>query len=322
MEDKSRRAVRSATSRVGSVCSGSAGDRAAIHALVVALFVAYPSVGEAYCRTRHSGPQVSSCPERCSEDGPALFWGTRELRYAFDEAGFPELDDDELRATIQASFDSWASASCGGAYTGLLFTAEPEPVSLTSRQKERSQTSAHDAQDNVIAYLEEDEWRELNLGSHAYALTLVRSDASGEIHGADILFNGGQGPLGNCPEQGCQGTPWKNDLANVATHEAGHFLGLSHSDVPRAAMYCSAPQGETLKRHLDADDVAGLCAIYPPAPEATKYRLEVSPGCTLLAPEPSHPYALLGLSWGALVLTVRRGRRCKRTKGPLQGSST
>jgi uncharacterized protein (TIGR03382 family) len=64
------------------------------------------------------------------------------------------------------------------------------------------------------------------------------------------------------------------DLQNTLTHEAGHFIGLAHdcgSDVgitctpafASVTMYPNAPPGETQKRTLSPDDVAGVCDIYP-----------------------------------------------------------
>ncbi len=72
------------------------------------------------------------------------------------------------------------------------------------------------------------------------------------------------------------------DLQNTVTHEAGHFLGLAHpcgdpgtpacntplpagETVPYAdrTMYPVTEIGDTRKRVLSADDVAGVCAIYP-----------------------------------------------------------
>ncbi len=63
------------------------------------------------------------------------------------------------------------------------------------------------------------------------------------------------------------------DLQNTMTHEAGHFLGLAHPcegarctvqpELRPYTMYPSTGPGETEKRTLHADDVAGLCAIYP-----------------------------------------------------------
>ena len=74
------------------------------------------------------------------------------------------------------------------------------------------------------------------------------------------------------------------DLQNTVTHEAGHVVGLAHpcgdpgtpacnaelppwEIVPYAerTMYPSTTLGETSKRALSPDDVAGVCAAYPVA---------------------------------------------------------
>jgi hypothetical protein len=48
------------------------------------------------------------------------------------------------------------------------------------------------------------------------------------------------------------------DLYSVALHEAGHALGLGHSDVPGAVMYPYYRLATTLA----SDDIAGIQALY------------------------------------------------------------
>ena len=54
------------------------------------------------------------------------------------------------------------------------------------------------------------------------------------------------------------------DLQTVFAHELGHVLGLAHSEERAATMYATYNPGTTGQGELEADDRAGLCAIYLP----------------------------------------------------------
>lgn len=52
------------------------------------------------------------------------------------------------------------------------------------------------------------------------------------------------------------------DFDTAMLHEAGHFLGLAHSETPDASMFASYTVG-TSRAKLDDDDLRGVCAVYP-----------------------------------------------------------
>ena len=60
------------------------------------------------------------------------------------------------------------------------------------------------------------------------------------------------------------GEAGKMDFENIATHELGHTLGMGHPDSSciEETMYAYASLGETIKRTLNAGDIAGIQALY------------------------------------------------------------
>jgi Matrixin len=76
---------------------------------------------------------------------------------------------------------------------------------------------------------------------------------------ADIVFYDGSFAFFT-GSSGCSGGYFIED---VATHEFGHVLGISHSDVAEATMVSGTGPCNMEKRSLALDDVAAIEALYP-----------------------------------------------------------
>jgi hypothetical protein len=131
----------------------------------------------------------------------------------------------------------------------------------------------------------------------ALAVTVVTvDDRTHEIVDADVALNPAQVFRVLGPNGGPGGT---NDLQNTITHELGHAFGLAHNAAdPAVVMYPFSAAGETVKRRLSADDLAGLDSLYAIVDE--------SRGCTASG---GGSLALLAF---ALVLLARSWRRFAR----------
>jgi hypothetical protein len=90
--------------------------------------------------------------------------------------------------------------------------------------------------------------------------TVQYAYGTGEILDADMEINSAHFELVPFPPVVAGKQPMQVDLLSVLTHEAGHFLGLAHSEAQDAMMYAFYAPGAV----LSDDDVAGVCSIYNP----------------------------------------------------------
>jgi hypothetical protein len=97
-----------------------------------------------------------------------------------------------------------------------------------------------------------------------YGETYWWANSKKELLEADIVFYDSTYPF-FAGSSGCTRGVY---LVDAAAHEFGHVLGLGHSSVKAATMYSTMSSCSTSLRTLDADDLAGIEALYPPGATA------------------------------------------------------
>jgi hypothetical protein len=280
-----------------------------------------PGLGTAaaYCRLTTEMPTAS---QACSTKGVGLAWKRSCISFSLVERTDPLPLFETVRDVTDTSFRTWNRVTCNDEPMGLRLEQTDQLGQCDVPEYNKSAANA-----NTIIFVED--WEERELPPDAFGLTLVwHNPDSGEIYDADMQINESLGTLAVCRGSCGRG---QVDLQNVITHEAGHFLGLGHSNVSSATMASRATVGEIKKRDLDDDDIAGLCAIYEDYAEPVCETVDFTPdrgfspecdpepqgdasesdGCRVAAISAGRtlPDALLGASTLLLLLLRSRKRR-------------
>lgn len=201
-------------------------------------------------------PQPCEC--RLDEGEKWIAWNQRCISYSLHQAGSVDIPRADYERITADSFAEWTSVSCGASPVGFELEQTDEDAQGTTAEFAPEGGNA-----NIVAFVRD--WDERDYAPGAYALTVTWFGVrSGEIFDADILINEEYWSWSECPDTGC--TDGRDvDLKNTLVHEIGHFLGLAHSGegTEASTMWSCAPPGEITKRDLEADDIEGLCSIYP-----------------------------------------------------------
>lgn len=214
----------------------------------------------AFCRTTTCDPNkpADACEfddQSCLITGKPLAWASSCVTVGIHELGAPSLgfSFDDIAPVVEQAFEPWLKADCGSG-TPSIDVRQIGPIECGLSEYNQK---AHNT--NLVLF-REDEWPYIG-AENAIGLTTTRFDKrNGQLWDADIELNA-------VTEVISIGDPIEGyDLLSVLTHEAGHFLGMSHSHDQTATMKSTydPDRDGTEFRTLADDDVAGICTIYPP----------------------------------------------------------
>ena len=179
---------------------------------------------------------------RVTETGEKVCWKKTEIEFVLDESLSALGPLEEVENTIIDAFDTWVDM----ADLPLRFSFVRGICDTPGYRK-------GEANLNCIMVLD-DYWDE---GSDPGATAVVSHGAwSGHIMDADIVFN--LDLVSNIDELGAK----MDRVRNVALHEVGHVLGLSHTDVNQASMFPFMDNSMEGTMELHDDDREGALSLY------------------------------------------------------------
>ena len=268
---------------------------------------------------------------RWQVDAPA------EVTYTLDARGLADLpDQSRVRALVAAGFQTWAAVRCTRCAAEVPACEDMCPTRDLSLQfvdlgwtnitnigvaclaptpgpANQPCTRWGPDGNRVVFVADAAEW---TFGSFVAAFTLVTAiPATGRIVDADIAVNDADFTFcdGDCAAQ-------EVDFGAMILHETGHFIGLDHSSEAGAVMASRADPTTLAPGPLNADDIAGVCAVYGPiepstCPTAdaggstqppTRSAHAVATGC---AAQPTSPDGWPGALLFVVALLIRLRRR-------------
>jgi MYXO-CTERM domain-containing protein len=230
------------------------GEALALGALLAAaLFSSAPSAA-AFCRTSAcDGFTGARCtPAQDTDCGKVLFWGKPCVSFSMQQDASSQVSLTEATSVFEEAFEAWTGAACGNGHPRV------EVIDLGPVECHAHEYNKQSANANIILFQDET-WPHEGASSTLALTTLTFNTQTGEIYDADMELNSANSNFSTDEDPAVT-----HDLLSVATHEAGHFLGLSHSSDLSATMFRDYIPGTTTLRTLEADDIAGICEIFPP----------------------------------------------------------
>jgi Matrixin len=183
-----------------------------------------------------------------------LYWKNACVGYSLQRDASKQVTLDQATRIAAQAFAAWSVATCNGGGSPSIAAINEGPV-----QCSRVEYNSSGANQHVIVF-RDDGWPYQDPSNTLGLTTLTVNLDTGEIDDADIEINSHDFTFtvdGAPADAG--GASY--DLLGILTHEAGHFLGLAHSDDKNAVMYAHYSPNAAA---ITPDDVAGICAIDGP----------------------------------------------------------
>jgi hypothetical protein len=232
-------------------------------AVAVAMGLWAPSAG-AWCRGLACDPDGDEGPlegQACDPPDPErdvlcggkpVAWRRPCIGFALQKDASSQVPLDVAHEVLGEAFRTWQRAECGDGHPAIRVHDLGDVDCGTVEYNKEGPGNVS------LVVFRDDGWpTDPRHASNQYALTTTTHDMdTGDLLDADIEVNTAA-PNIFTTDDSVDGI----DLLSVLVHEAGHFLGLGHSAVGTATMYESYGDGQ---RTLEPDDLAGICAMYPP----------------------------------------------------------
>jgi hypothetical protein len=242
--------------RVRRACASRRIRSVATACSLAALAIVVPRDAAAFCRTTTTPIPANYSPTRgCFTEGLVLFWKSACVGYSVNSKASVTTPLATATTVIDQAFNAWNRVTCGsGGEVGIL-TSDLGPVECSEVRY-----NPNGPNQNVIVF-RDDKWPYSDPNNTLGLTTVTFNADTGEIYDADMELNATGKNLSTSTIVPANGF----DLLSVVTHEAGHFLGLAHATDSTATMFASYKPGTSALRTLSADDIAGICEIYPTA---------------------------------------------------------
>jgi hypothetical protein len=188
-----------------------------------------------------------------SGNGNPLFWENPDtVGIVVSSIGSADIPDESETAAMRHAIDAWNDVT--GTTARLVENASPA---------ERARTDWDSDSIHLMLFDETNTSGFFPVGSATVAITPIQYLMSGKIADADVLFNGRTFTWTTA------GAAGSFDVADVATHELGHLLGLDHTGHAGASLYPYVSPNQLLHRSPSADDENGIQHAYPSGSHAT-----------------------------------------------------